>query len=201
MNKQEFLNELENALYGMPKEDIAERISFYSEIIEDKIEEGLSEEDAVAGVGSVEDVAAQILADIPLSKLAKEKIKSKKRKLSALEIVLLVLGSPIWLSLLISAFAVVLSLYAVLWSIVIVLWAVMGSLAGAGVGVVIGGVVLAIFSKPLVGVAAIGVGLCASGLAIFAFFGCNAATKGTVMLTKKIALCVKRALVGKESAK
>ena len=34
MNKQEFLKELEAALHGMPKEDVAERIGFYSEIIE-----------------------------------------------------------------------------------------------------------------------------------------------------------------------
>ena len=201
MNKQEFLSNLESALCGLPKDDIAERIDFYSEIIDDKIEEGLIEEEAVAEIGSVDEIAAQILADIPLSKLAREKIKSKKRKLSALEIVLLALGSPIWLSLLLSAFSVVLSLYVILWSLVVVLWAVMGSLAAAGVGVFIGGIVLAALGKPIVGVAAIGVGLCASGLAIFAFFGCNAATKGTVLLTKKIALCVKRALVGKESAK
>ena len=201
MNKQEFLKELEAALHGMPKEDVAERIGFYSEIIDDKIEEGLSEEEAVNGIGSADEIAAQILADIPLSRLAKEKIKSKKRRLTALEIVLLVLGAPIWLSLLLSAASIVLSLYIVLWSLVVVLWAVMGSLAGAGVGVFIGGVVLAIMSKSIAGVAAIGMGLCAAGLAIFLFFGCSAATSGIALLTKKIALGIKRSLVRKESAK
>ena len=46
-------------------------------------------------------------------------------------IVLLALGSPIWLSLLIAAAAVVLSLYIVLWSLILSLWAVELSLAVA----------------------------------------------------------------------
>ena len=48
MNKQEFLVQLRNALSGLPKDDIEERIEFYSEMIEDRIEEGLSEEEAIA---------------------------------------------------------------------------------------------------------------------------------------------------------
>ena len=201
MNKQEFLNELEKALRGMPQQDIAERIGFYSEIIDDKIEEGLTEEEAVATVGTVEDIAAQILAEIPLSRLAKSKIKDKKPKMSALEIVLLVLGSPIWLSLLIAAFAVIISLYAVLWSLVASVWAVMSGLAGAGVGVVVAGIIFIATGQTLTGVAVIGVGLCASGLSIFAFFGARAATVGSARLTRLIALEIKRSLVRKEGTK
>lgn len=201
MNKQEFLLELEAALCGLPKEDVAERIAFYNEIIEDKIEEGLSEHEAVATVGSIEEIAEQILADTPLSRLAKERIKSKKRKMSALEIVLLVLGSPIWLSLLIAAFAVIISLYAVLWSLVATVWAVMSGLAGAGVGVVVAGIIFIATGQTLTGVAEIGVGLCASGLSIFAFFGAHAATVGAAKLTRLIALGIKRSLVRKEGAK
>ncbi len=185
----------------MPQQDIAERIGFYSEIIDDKIEEGLTEEEAVATVGTVEDIAAQILAEIPLSRLAKAKIKDKKRKMSALEIVLLVLGSPIWLSLLIAAFAVIISLYAVLWSLVASVWAVMSGLAGAGVGVVVAGTIFIATGHTLTGVAVMGVGLCASGLSIFAFFGARAATVGSARLTRLIALEIKRSLVRKEDTK
>ena len=69
-------------------------------MIADRMEDGLSEEDAVASVGSVEEIAAQIIADTPLSKLAKAYIKPKRR-LTAWEIVLLALGFPIWFSLLV----------------------------------------------------------------------------------------------------
>ena len=200
MNKQEFLEKLEKSLRGLPPEDIAERIGFYNEIIEDKIEEGLTEEQAVATVGSPETIAAQILADTPLSRLAKEKIKSKKHKLGTVEIILLVLGSPIWLSLLLSAFAVALSVYVTLWALVAALWAVMVALVGAGIGVIIGGIIFAVTGTLLPGIACIGAGLFSVGIGIFAFFGCSTATQGTTVLTRKIAYAIKKSLIKEEVA-
>ena len=73
----------------LPWEEAEERIDFYSEMISDQMEEGLSEEEAVAKIGSVEDIVSQILSDIPLSKLVKEKIKPK-RKMGAWEIIFLI---------------------------------------------------------------------------------------------------------------
>ena len=128
MNKQEFLAQLRKGLTGLPKDDIEERLTFYGEMIEDRIEEGLSEEEAISEIGSVGEIAAQTIADTPLAKIAKERIRTKGR-LKAWEIVLLVLGSPIWLSLGIAAAAVILALYVSLWSVIVSLWAVFGSLA------------------------------------------------------------------------
>ena len=45
----------------------------FSEMIEDRMEDGMSEEDAVAAVGSVDDIASQIIMDIPLIKIAKKR--------------------------------------------------------------------------------------------------------------------------------
>ena len=44
MLKQDFLNALSERLRGLPKQDIAERLAFYSELIDDCVEEGTSEE-------------------------------------------------------------------------------------------------------------------------------------------------------------
>ena len=104
MNKQEFLSVLRKGLSGLPQDDIEERLTFYSEMLDDRIEEGLSEEAAVAAIGDAEEVVRQAVADIPLAKIAKERIRPKRR-LKAWEIVLLALGSPIWLSLGIAAAA------------------------------------------------------------------------------------------------
>ena len=43
MNKQDFLAQLRKELSGWPKEDAEERLTFYSEMLDDRIEEGLSE--------------------------------------------------------------------------------------------------------------------------------------------------------------
>ena len=96
MTKQEFLNQLDRGLKGLPKEEIEQRIAFYEEIINDKIEEGLSEEGAVDSLGGVDRVIDAILAEIPLSVIVKRKIKPKK-SLAAWEIILLAVGSPVWL--------------------------------------------------------------------------------------------------------
>ena len=199
MTKIKFLLSLHDKLSGLPQDEVEERLNFYSEMIEDRMEEGLSEEEAVAAVGSVDEIAEQIAGEIPLSKLAIEKIKPK-RKLRAWEIVLLALGSPIWLSLLVSAFSVVISLYAVIWAAVISLWAVFGALVGCAVGVVVEGVFFAVGGSSLVGLAVIGAGLVCGGLSIFMFFGCVAATEGVVLLTKKAFLGVKKCFIKKEEA-
>ena len=89
MTKQEFLVDLGLGLSCLPQEDAEERLSFYSEMIDDRIEEGLSEEEAVREMGAVDGIVSQIVAEVPLSKLVKKKIKPKRR-LRAWEIVLLV---------------------------------------------------------------------------------------------------------------
>ena len=48
MSKTEFLTELKKALEGLPEEDIEKSLEYYSEMIDDRIEDGLSEEEAVA---------------------------------------------------------------------------------------------------------------------------------------------------------
>lgn len=199
MTKKEFLRTLEEKLSGFPQGERDERLVFYSEMIDDRIEEGLSEEAAVAAIGTPQKIAEQILKDTPLFKLAKEKIKPK-RKLMAWEIVLLAIGSPIWLSLLVSAVAVIISLYAVLWSCIISLWAVFASVAGCAIGGLLGGTVFVFTASPAVGFAIIGGGIFAAGLAIFLFFGCKEATRGTLIFTKKIALWIKHLFLKKEEA-
>lgn len=197
MNKQEFLARLRNGLSGMPQDDIEERIIFYSEMIDDRMEEGLSETEAVGSIGTVDDVVSQILTDTPLTRLVKEKIKPE-RAMRSWEIVLLVLGFPVWLPLLIAAFAVILAVYIVVWSAVISLWAVeMSFWAGA-----LGGVVLAFTAQVngLRGIVMLSIGLCCAGLSIFLFFGCKAVTKGILQLTKRAALWFKSLFVGKEAA-
>jgi uncharacterized membrane protein len=180
MLKQEFLVQLRKGLSCLPKQDLEERLTFYSEMIDDRMEEGLSEEDAVMAVGSIADIIAQITDDTPK--------KNKKRRLSAGEIVLLVLGSPIWVSLLIAAFAVVLSLYISLWAIIVSLWAAFGSFVACAFGGVFAGILFIAGGNVLSGIAMVGAGTACAGLGIFLFFGCKAATKYTVSLAKKCIL-------------
>jgi len=199
MRKQEFLAQLRKGLSGLPQDDIEERLTFYSEMIDDRMEEGLSEEEAVSKVGCVDEIVTQVVADIPLAKIAKERIKTRRR-LGAGEIVLLTLGSPIWLSLGIAAFAVILSLYISLWAVIISLWSVFVSFGVCSFGSVLACVVFAAGGNGAPGLAMLAAGIMSAGLSIFTFYGCKAATKGTLILTKKSAIWIKNCFRWKEAA-
>ena len=200
MLKQEFLNALREGLNGLPEADIEERIAFYGEMIDDRIEEGRTEEAAVAEIGTVEEVVQQIVEETPLTRLVKEKIKPK-RKMRAWEIVLLILGFPLWFPLLAAAGAVVLALYVTLWSLVIALWAIEVAFIVSAVALLCGAVVFFVSGHGLAGMFALGAALILAALSIFLFFGCVAASKGIVLLAKKIVIGIKNLFVGKERTK
>lgn len=187
MTKQEFLARLAAKL---PKSEREEQLAFYSEMIDDRMEEGLSEEKAVESVT----VQEPVLAD-PQTEAA-----PPKRRHNAWMIVLVVLGSPIWLSLLAAAFAVIVSAYVSLWAGIISLWAGFAALLGSGAGCLLSGAGYAIGGNGTTGIAMIGAGLVCGGLSIFAFYGCLWITKGAVLLTGKLAVSIKQKFSKKENA-
>lgn len=199
MHKEAFLAQLRKGLSGLPREDIEERLTFYSEMIDDRMEEGLSEEEAVAAIGSAQQIAAQAVADTPLAKIAKERLGGKGQPTAGV-ILLLALGSPIWVSLGIAAFAVVFSLYISLWSVIISLWAVFASLAACSVGGFLAFIILSAGGKAASGAVMLAAGLICAGLSIFMFYGCKAAAKGILLLTKKAAAGIKHWVIRKEEA-
>jgi len=168
-------------------------------MIEDRMEEGLSEEEAVLSVGPVDAIVAQIIEEIPFSKIAKERIKPK-RKLKAWETVLLALGSPIWLPLGIAAFTVICSLYASVWAVIISLWAVLVSLICCALVSMAVGIIYGCSTDIFAGIAVLGAGMICLGLSVFVFYGCKAVSKGVLVLSRKTAICIKNCFIHKEEA-
>lgn len=195
MNKQEFLAKLKDALSGLPQSDIEEHLTFYGEMIEDRMEDGLSDEDAVAAVGDIDEIVAQTVSE----KTTNGK-KKTKRRLNTGEIVLLVLGSPIWLSLGGAAFALIVSLYVSLWAVIVSLWSIFASFVAGFVGGVIACIVFTAGANGTSGLAMLAAGTVCAGLAIFTFFGCKLLTSETLLLTKKTAIWTKNLFIGKERA-
>ena len=97
MNKIEFLAAVSAKLDGLAPADVREQIGFLSEMIDDRMEEGITEAEAVAALGTPEEVAARILADLPFATVTDLPTPPKKR--SVLRTVLLAATSPIWASL------------------------------------------------------------------------------------------------------
>ncbi len=194
MNKLKFILELQRKLSFLSADDIEKSVEYYSEIIDDYIEDGLSEDEAVAALGDIDTIVSNILAETPISHIIKRRIKPQ-RKLGTLEIILLILGSPIWISLGLAFLAVAISIYVSLWSVIISLWAVDLSLAACLLGGIASCAILLTLGHTASALYILGAALLCGGVAIFMFFVCKAVTKGILLLTKKITLSFKNLFI------
>ncbi len=197
MKKTEFLTKLRECLIGIPNADLEQIISYYSEMIDDKIEEGNAEEEIIEEIGSPDKVAEKIISELSLGDLVKMRAKTTKKR-SALEITLLILGSPIWISLLVAFFAVIFSVWVSLWSVVISLWAAQVSVAITSIAGIVLLPIISFSINKWMSVTFLGVGILLLGISILMFFGCFYTSKGMAILTKKIIICTKKALVGRK---
>lgn len=197
MNKQQFLEALNRGLSQLPSEEIDKQLSYYSELIDDMVEDGMTEYEAVSRLGSVQDIYEDILQNMPLPLLVKTRAKPREGW-SALSIILIILGFPIWFSLLAALLAVVLTVYVSLWAIGI-------SVFAAALAVIVCAVVLAVFffilvfSKLPAAVLALGAGLILAGFAILLGLGAFYFCKGIVKATAAVGRAVKRLFIRKES--
>lgn len=116
-----------------------------------------------------------------------EKIKNQ----NIISTILIILGIPVWLPLVASAFVIILSIYVSIWSVIISLWAVFGSLVACSFSFMVAGIFFACGISVPTGVAVFAAGLICGGLSVFMFYGCKAVTKGILTLTKKMAIWVK----------
>lgn len=196
MNKQEFLIELCARLSSLPEEDVRRSLDFYSEMIDDRMEDGLSEEEAVAAIGDPDALVRDII--LTAAPVRAEKAPVPSRRLRWWEITLLVLGSPLWLSLAIAAAAVVFSLWVCLWCVVICLYAVAVALGASAAGCTAGCLfMLGDMPELLV---TLGAALVCAGLAIGFFLLGNLAAKGMIQFTKKLLHSIGRLFRRKEQA-
>lgn len=196
MTKNEFLTLLNKELLCLPSEDSKKITEYYSEIIDEMTDDGNSEEKAVESIGSVEKIVSDILADTPLNKIIKQKT-SPKRKLSAFEIVLIVLGSPIWLSVIISIIAVVVTVYISLWAIIAAFYSAALCFAVSSLAFIAAGIAIIIKGFSLSGIFLIGGGLLSAGMAVITTFLSNIIAKYIIILGKKIWLGIKFCIAGK----
>ena len=193
MNKEEFLAELRSRLAGLPEADREERLGFYAEMLDDRLEDGLSQEEATASLGTPEEVAAQVLAEVPMSVLVREKVK-RKEKSWGWEVILIILGFPIWFSVLVAVLAVGFSLYVCLWAVVVSLWAVAVGLACGVLGGLAGAALYLAKGNPGGAGCALGAALICGGLTLLWIAASIAATKGAAWMTKSVWLDIKTLL-------
>lgn len=190
MNKTAFMDELCHLLKPLSKAERQQHIDYYNEMIDDRMEDGLSEEEAIAALGSAADIAAQILGESP---------QKKTRKYPVWAIILIALGSPLWITLLLAAAAVVvsivISLAAVYFSIFICLWVTLAALYITDLALLLsfpvciaGSIYSLVQSLTAPGLLFLGAGLICAGSAVLLFLLCNRLSRLLWRLNKWSAL-------------
>ena len=196
MTKDEFIGQLRKNLSGLPKEEIDDRISFYEEMIDDKIQDGYKEEDVISDLGSPDKVAREIIGDVPLRTIIKERVKPK-RTLKVWEIVLIIVGFPLWFPLVLALLIVFLSGFIVIWSLMLAIVVVDISFVAAGGGSIGVGFMTFFNTSKSFGVFEVGAGLLAIGIGLLLVFATKSIITALVKVTRRMLVGTKNLVVGK----
>lgn len=171
MNKQDFLNVLGERLASLPKNEVDKSIAYYNEMIDDRVEDGMTEEEAINALGNIRIVAESIMYDMSIPALMKAKVTQSKGRAPSKTVwlTMMILGSPLWFPLLIALAAVAIALYVSVWSIIISLYAVVLSFGIACVAGIIGGIARIFMTSMPLGLCIIGMALVSGALCLFLY--------------------------------
>ncbi len=155
------------------------------------MDDGKTEEEAIKDLGTIDEIVTQVASETSLVTLVKEKAKPK-RKLSGVEIALLIIGSPLWFPLLLVALILCLVFCLVFW--IIGLIPLITCLSSFLVGVA------EFFSYFTIAgevnsLGVLGMGLTGIGLAIMLIPAVIYAVKGTIKLVKLIMTGIKKLFI------
>lgn len=150
MKKLEFINELGSALSVLPPEEVRPILDYYMEILADRMEDGLTEEAAIASLGPIDQLAEKLLAEhegehadsLPIQpeppaspKPAPADHVPSPRRFSGWAIALAIVLSPLWLAL-----------FCVLIGVEAAVWTTLAALVVAAGGMMLGGISGAVVS-------------------------------------------------------
>lgn len=175
MTKAEFLSGLDARLGALSLSDKEKSLEYYAEMIDDRVEEGMDEAAAIREIGTIEDAAAQILMEMPLTALVRPK-RAGNLWLWLCSLPLLIVFGAVALALIITYWSVIFSLLVSFFAVVIALFG--GALFGIAAGILQivsidphPGIAFTGAGNPLQGIAFIGAGLVCAGLGLLSVLG------------------------------
>ena len=96
MNRSEFLEALAKRLQEIPTAEREKSLQYYDEIIRDRIEDGVSEEEAVLALGDLDSIVKEITEGGSLTTfLQKQPQNAKNTPHSWIWVTAIILGSPL----------------------------------------------------------------------------------------------------------
>lgn len=174
MTRNEFISSLSARLHSIPEAEKNKALDWYSELICDRMEE-MPEADAVSGIGSVDEIADEILSQYRQNTTAvhsSDSTEPQSRRSpdkgvnTALVIFAAAVLSPIWLPLLIVGLSLAFVAVVLVWCAVVTVGVMLVSAAAVGaVGLVYGFWALFVIN-PAYGLLVLGMALISAGLTL-----------------------------------
>ncbi len=178
MSKSIFIDTLRGLLEPLNKEERDKFISYYEEIIEDYKESGLTEQEVIDKIGSPQSIANDILSE-------QNSINIPSSNSKILNKILLILGFPLWGSLLLTAVLFILSVYIVILCILFTTGVSSIAFFGAALVSIIGSPFM-MFDTLNVGVVQLGLGVSSIGMSILLGFITIYLSKNIIGITKDL---------------
>ena len=179
MNKENFFRQLKSLLSSMDKAECDKFIRYYEEIFEDYKEDGLTDEEIINKIGSPQSIARNILGN-------QDTINTKAPTNKMLITILLILGFPLWGSLLIAFLSIVFSFFIVILCAPFTTGVISFSLFAASIMSIIGFPFMVSEILP-VGIVQLGFGISSLGIAILSGILTLYLSKRIIIATKKVA--------------
>lgn len=185
MDKNGFLARLQAALADLPAQDVARSTAYWAEMIDDRMEDGLSEAEAVQAMGDINAIAAQIRAESTHPQ-TEDAPTPAPRRMPGWTVALLALTAVVWIPLVLAAVIVALALYISVWAVMVSLCAVVIGLGAAALAGAAGAVGYLLGGMAAQALLTLGAGLLCAGLTVLLAvglapvlqgiwrFGCNA---------------------------
>ena len=119
----------------MPASEVADALEYYAEAIDDRVEQGLSEQQALEEIGGPAQACDAVAETVPVAKRAVAAATATRER-KALIGVLLLVSAVFWVPLAFGLLGPAAGVYATIWAAVLVVWTGIGSLLACGLGAV-----------------------------------------------------------------
>lgn len=161
MSKAEFLSELELSLHSMKDNEKSKFITFYDEMIDDYVENGMTEAEAISKIGTPKKIAVELLENNDSVKL---NLPLPGNKL--FNIIITIIGFPLWGSLLLTFILSILCVYILIFCLPVSTGAAtVGFLAASIIGII--GSPFVIAHSLSTGLMQLGIGIASVGISFF----------------------------------
>lgn len=173
MTRNEFITSLSARLQGIPGTERQKALDWYSELICDRMEE-MPEADAVSGIGSVDEIADEILSQYRQNTTAvhssdgtePQSRRSPDKGVNTALVIFAAVLSPIWLPLLIVGLSLALVAVVLVWCAVVTVGVMLVSAAAVGVVGLFYGFWAMFVMNPAYGLLVLGTALISAGLTL-----------------------------------